>query len=70
MDKSYLENLTYNQYKALFYNYAVNLDKKPEYIKYNEKEGTINAFVIRCNDLYVTNDMKRNNDCFVYRNIL
>lgn len=67
MNKQILFDLSYQQLKDLFNDYLVYLSKfKTKYhnpnVKWRDDDGTINVIVIRCNDLYVTNDMVRNND--------
>ena len=69
MNKLYFEDLRYNQYKFLFEKYVAEL-KHTEYLRnesiaWSDAEGTINVFVIRCNDMYITNDIQRNNDWLV-----
>lgn len=69
IDKEYFYNLKYAQFKDVFNKYVNDLSQtkllRDKNIKWNEAEGTINVFVIRCNDLYITNDINRNNDWLV-----
>ena len=67
--KSYFEDLKYSEYKNIFKKYLSDLKGtkwlRDKDIKWIDNEGTINVIVIRCNDYYITNDMKRNNDWMI-----
>lgn len=66
-----IDELTYPRYKEVFYKYRDYLQNtNPKFLNgqdmvWNEAEGTINVMVIRCNDIYETNDRIRNNDWMV-----
>lgn len=69
MEKEYLFNLNYPDFRKVFEkNIAEKLGTKwmrDSKIKWSTEDGTINVIVIRCNDIYITNDEKRNNDYLV-----
>ncbi len=62
MTKEDLLNIEYDKYETLYNIYARKLGS-PVSLQVNY--GKINAFVIRCNEMYTTNDMQRNNDFLV-----
>lgn len=62
MTKEELLNIAYTEYEELFEKYRQEQNSP---ISFQTADGNINAFVIRCNDMYITNDMQRNNDFLV-----
>ena len=67
MDSAKLLSIPYDIYEQIFYHFKQSL-KDTKYFKdinLRTGDGNIDCFTIRCNDYYVTNDMKRNNDYLV-----
>lgn len=62
MTKEELLNIVYTEYESLFEKYRKEQNSP---ISLQTANGSINAFVIRCNNMYITNDMERNNDFLV-----
>ena len=69
LGRGFLENVTYDKYKQFFNKYVEEL-RETKYLRdpsicWSDKINTINVIVIRCNDIYITNDIQRNNDWLV-----
>ena len=69
LNKFFLENLRYDDYKNIFEKYLAALDDTQWLLskkaKWQTDEGSINVIAIRCNEIYITNDIKRNNDWLI-----
>jgi len=69
LNQTLFENLKYNQYEEFFNNYIDELSGskylRDSGIRWCGVNKTINVIVIRCNDIYITNNMKRNNDWMI-----
>jgi hypothetical protein len=71
MNKQILFDLSYQDLKKLFNNFLdcqTGNKYHNENVKWQDADGTINVIAIRCNDIYITNDMNRSNDylCIVH----
>ena len=60
-----LRKIPFGVYKMLFNIYAAELPEKLNKSKTKWNDNGLNVIVIRCNDIYVTNEMKRNNDWMI-----
>jgi len=60
-----LRKIPYGVYKMMFNVYAAELPEKFNQSKTKWNDNGLNVIVIRCNDIYVTNDMERNNDWLI-----
>ena len=60
-----LRAIPYGVYKMMFNVYASELPEKLNKSKTKWNDDGLNVIVIRCNDIYITNDMKRNNDWMI-----
>ena len=66
MDKETLLNITYTQYEKIFDKYSKSSGLiNPHKVAMRKGLNEVDAFVIRCNEMYVTNDIIRNNDYLV-----
>ena len=60
-----LRKIPYGVYKMMFNVYAAELPEKFNQSKTKWTDTGLNVIVIRCNDIYITNDMERNNDWLI-----
>jgi len=68
MDKQRLLKISYKTFREIFDNFSDYL-KGTKYhnadVCWDNRIGMINVIVIRCNEVYITNDLKRNNDFLI-----
>lgn len=65
MTREELRKIPYGIYKMLFNVFASEVPEKYNLSKTQWNDNGLNVIVIRCNDIYVTNDMERNNDWMI-----